>query len=149
MQNAVSLIAAVCALACALTILTSGALTRSGRIGLHNRIGLIRRGCDAHGWSRLATLTIDRDDGQSLITVDVRPSKSGHGRLQLRATDQAQQTARFSEKAPSGDMVGLTLSDLGLIPPKRKGLSVAVVKLSERGEKTFQINLRSGALAGL
>lgn len=114
----------------------------SATASIAEAVGLIRP------WRPIATVTAKRDGGDQSTLVEARAGTKA-GTVELRVTDASGVvTPGFQKKIVAG-LVGLTMSDAGLIARKRGGLTIASVPVQPAKPKAVVLNLRSDALAGL
>lgn len=99
-------------------------------------------------WRAIATVTAKRDAGDQTVTVEGRTNVSGRI-VELRVTDAAGAITPGPKKSVVKGLVGLTLSDLGLIARRRGGLAIATLPVSPSHPRTVRIDLRSNAFASL
>lgn len=99
-------------------------------------------------WHVVANVTAKRDAGDQSVTVEARAG-SKKGTVELRVTDAAGTVTPGPQKPVVAGLVGLTMSDVGLIARKRGGLTIASVPASPARSRAVVLNLRSNALAGL
>lgn len=99
-------------------------------------------------WHVIATVTAKRDAGDVKTVVEARAG-SKNGTVELRVTDAAGTVAAGPKKPIVAGLVGLTMSDVGLIPRKRGGLTIASVPVNPAKPRAVTLDLRSNVFDGL